>query len=430
MKRTMLTVLLAVLAVLLLCSACAGAETLKIDGTERADLRSSPNGSVIARFFGGVPADRLETKGKWSRVRIGQDPVSVTGWIRNEFLAPVESGEILYCGQDCIPARGHGTVALLESRKKGSQVLDTWDGTNGETIYTVAGISSGNEWLMVARTGESGAAEWFFAAGDALATFDGVYVKSREADSVVSLRAEPNTKAKILESCFGGVPADILFDFEGKEGWTRICVGGVAGYMMNDFLEEMEFDVPAWRPPLAALGKQTARVYAGAAGNDPLIGGEVLTEYDVFCVLGRGKTRHHICIDTGKPDACLYGWIDDKDLKTTNLTGGSTAGLLVRDTEVLNWDGEVCRTLRAGQEVRFRWFYGVFPSEGTAAVLDYCDLNTSRWVWVDASVEADPDAEWDPDAPAFIEEWGIGFIPVDAVQIDPNLVLPSPMGNG
>ena len=168
MKRTMLTVLLVILAVLL-CTACAEAETLKIAGTERADLRSSPNGSVIARFFGGVPADRLETKGKWSRVRIGQDPVSVTGWIRSEFLAPVESGEILYCGQDCIPARGHGTVALLEGRKKGSPILDTWDGTNGETIYTVAGVSGGNEWLMVARTGESGAAEWFFAAGDALA---------------------------------------------------------------------------------------------------------------------------------------------------------------------------------------------------------------------------------------------------------------------
>ena len=424
MKRKMLAAGLALLAVMIICMACAGAETVKIAGAERVNLRASPNGNVIAKFYEGVPAERLETKGKWSRIRIGEDPVSVTGWMKNEFLAPIGADEMLYCGQDCIPAQGHDTIALLDGRKKGAAILDTWDGTNEETYFTVAGIFSGNEWLMVARTGESNIPDWFFVSGDALATFEGMYVKSREPGSVVSLRAEPGTKAKILASDFGGVPANILFDFERKDGWTRIGIGGTAGYMMNEFLEEMEFDIPAWRPPLAALKKQTVSVYAKSTGNDPLTGAETLAAGDAFCVLGRGKTRHHIRINTEEPGQYFYGWIDEKDLKSTDLTGGLTTGKLLQDTQVLNWDGAVCRVLRAGTEVRYRWFYNVFPGDGGAVDSDYCDPAKSTWVWVDATVPADPDAEWDPENPEFIEEWGIGFIPVYAAQIDRNLMLP------
>ena len=232
------------------------------------------------------------------------------------------------------------------------------------------------------------------------------------------------TKAKILASYFGGVPSNILFDFERKDGWTRIGIGGTAGYMMNEFLEEMEFDIPAWRPPLAALKKQTVSVYAKSTGNDPLTGAETLAAGDAFCVLGRGKTRHHIRINTEEPGQYFYGWIDEKDLKSTDLTGGLTTGKLLQDTQVLNWDGEVCRVLRAGTEVRYRWFYNVFPGDGGAVDSDYCDPAKSTWVWVDATVPADPDAEWDPENPEFIEEWGIGFIPVYAAQIDRNLMRP------
>ena len=417
MKRRLLFV---ILAVALVCFAfAAAAETVKISDTERADLCAAANGKVLAKIFQGVPAERLETKGKWSRVRVGEDSVSLVGWIRNEYLSPVGEGEWLYPGQDCIPAQGHDSVPLLNGASNKAAIGAAWDGTDEDPFLTVAGILSDNNWLLVALTRDGGEIEWYYAAADSLCGYEGVYVISRAADTVVSLRAEPNTKAKILCSVFGGVYANILFDAELKDGWTRICIGGVAGFMMNDFLAEAEFDVPPYRPPLSPLSKQTARVYALSTGNDPVISaeGDLLSEFDLFTVLARGKTRYLVCIHTDEPGLYRYGWIDHTDLKDENLVAGSTKAVTVRDTPVVGWEGEELGSLAAGQEVTVRWFYSSFSPEDPIPVLDYCDPGTSNWVWIDADMSGDG-----------FEEWGIGFVPVDALQLDPRLVLPDPMG--
>ena len=415
MKRKILFV---VLAALLLCIACAaGAETVKVEGEERVSLRSSPNGKVFAKIYSGVPAELLETKGKWSRIRIGEDPVSVTGWMMSEYLSPVEAGEWLYPGRDCIPSQGHDPVPLLNGNTKNAVIADVWDGTDQDAFLTVAGIFSDNAWLLVVRTGSDNELQWFYAAADSLSGYESAYVISRAADTVVNLRAEPNARAKVLESCFGGVLANYLFDFEEAEGWSRICIGGVAGFMMNEFLEEAEFDVPPYRPPLCALAAQTVPVYAEGTGNAPLIGGEILTENDVFLILSRGKTRYHIRIDTEEPGVYRYGWIDHAALKTQDLVAGSTKAVISRDTPVVDWDHEERGTLKAGQAVTLRWFYSSFSSEDTTPVFDYCDPNTSKWVWIDADMEGEG-----------FEEWGVGFVPVDAVDLDPYLVFPDPMG--
>ena len=91
MKRKILFI---VLVAVLLCLTCASvAETVKVSGEERINLRSAPNKTVIAKIYSGVPAERLETQGKWSRIRIGEDPVSVTGWMMNEYLVPFQYGQ-------------------------------------------------------------------------------------------------------------------------------------------------------------------------------------------------------------------------------------------------------------------------------------------------------------------------------------------------
>ena len=415
MKHRILPALLVLLAVLFACAACAGAETVKISGVEQADLRSAPNGKTVAVIFQDTPAEQLETKGKWSRIRIGEDPVTVTGWMLTGCLVPVEEGETPYCGQDCIPAQGHDSVALLDAPKRGARILNVWDGSHEETYLTVAGVFSGNEWLLTALSGEDGV-EWYCAAADSLASFEGAYVISRAADTVVSLRAEPNTKAKVLASCFGGVYANYLFDGERKEGWTRICVGGTAGFMMNDFLMEAEFDVPPYRPPLAVLSKEAVPVYAQSTGNDPLIGMDaLLSRRDRFTVLARGKTRYLVSIFTDEAGRYLYGWIDHTALADENLIAGSTSAVLTRDTPVYNWSLEEIGSLQAGAQVTLRWFYADFSADSGSPVLDYCDPASSRWVWIDAN-------EYD----FYLDEWGNGFVPVDAVQLDPRLVLPSP----
>ncbi len=425
MKQKILPAVLAVLVILFACVACAACETVKVSGSDCVNLRSAPNGKIQAEIYGDVPAERLETKGKWSRIRIGGDPVSVTGWMMNDYLTPVEEGEWLYIGQDCIPSQGHDPVELLNERRNGALIADVWDGSHEDSFLTVAGIFSDNEWLLAAYTREDGTVNWYFAAADSLARFDGAYIISRAADTVVSLRAEPSAKAKVLESCFGGVYADYLFDYTRKEGWTRICVGGTAGYMMSDFLMEAEFDVPPYRPPLCPLSVQTVPVYAKSSGNDPVIGMTApLTQYDLFSVLARGKTRYHIRIDTAEAGRYQYGWIDFSALKTDNLVAGSTKGVIVMDTPVFNWDGEECGALREGQEVILRWFYSSFSPEDHTPVLDYFDPDTSRWVWVDAAA-MDSAGEGE-----FIEEWGIGFVPAEAVEIDEHLIIPEPMGNG
>ena len=321
MKRIVLPAVLVALIFIWVCAANAGAETVKITCADRVNLRSSPNGTILARFYENTPAELLETKGRWSRIRIGEDPVSVTGWMMNEFLAPVEADEWLYIGQDCITSQGHPVVPLLNGRKKNALVVDVWDGTDPDAVLTVAGIFSGNEWLMVARTRGSDDPEWFFASADFLSRFDSMYVLSRDEASVVSFRAAPGTSAKILGSYFGGVQGNILFDFEQTEGWTRLCIGGVSGYMMNTFLAEVAFDVPPSRPPLSPLARPTVSVYANAVGNDPLIGRELLTDQDLFSILGRGKTRVHIRMETEEPGEYDYGWIDQKDLERQDLTG-------------------------------------------------------------------------------------------------------------
>lgn len=417
MKRIILPAVLGILSFILLCTAYAGAETVKITGAERVNLRSSPNGKILAKFYENTPAELLETKGQWSRIRIGEDPVSVTGWMMNEFLEPVEDGEWLYIGQDCISSQGHSAVALLDSRKKNARILDVWDGTDPDAVLTVAGVFSGNEWLMTARTADGGDPEWFFASADSLACFESMYVLSRDAASVVSLRAGPGTGAKILGSYFGGVQGNVLFDFDQTEGWTRLCIGGVAGYMMNTFLTEVEFDVPPSRPPLSPLARPSVPVYANSTGKDPLAGQELLTGSDLFSVLGRGKTRVHIRIETEEPGEYYYGWIDQKDLAEQDLVGGSTKGMLSRDTVVFSWDQEERGLLKAGREVALRWFYSTFPSDDSALPSDYCDPGTTQWVWI----EAEPaDGE---------EDWISGMVPVEAVQIDENLMIPEPARN-
>ncbi len=413
MKRKILPVILFILAVFSLCMACAGAETVKVYCMERTDLCSSPNGKAAAKIYNGTPADVLQVKGKWSKVRIGEDPVSVTGWILNEHLAPVEENEALYYGQDCIPAQGHDTVPLYKARKKNSAIADVWDGSHEGRELTVAGVLNDNDWLIVAYPGGDGTVSWYYASADSLAGFDGVYIISRAADTVVSLRETPGTKAKILESCFGGVQADVLFDFEQAEGWTRICVGGVAGFMMDDFLEPAEFEVPPYRPPLASLVKPAVTVYANPTGKDLILShGAQLTQDDLFTVLGRGKTRHHIRIHLEDPGEYVYGWIDEKELVTTELVAGSTKAVISMDTPVLYWDGTECGSVETGQEVVVRWFYDSFPSD-ESKFLDYFDPDSTQWVWIDVDLDNE------------IEDWiSGGFVPADALDIDEYLILP------
>ena len=418
MKRRLFFILL---IVILLCLACAaGAETVKVDNIERANLCASANGKTLAKIYQGVPAERLEKKGKWSRIRIGEDSVTLTGWMKNEYLTPIDEDEWLYPGQDCIPAQGHETVPLLSAAAKNAAIAEAWDGTDDDGFLTVAGVLSDNDWLLVALTGEDNTPRWFYAAADSLASFDSVYVISRAADTVVSLRAEPNTKAKVLCSVFGGVSANVLFDFEQKNGWTRIGIGGVAGFMMNDFLMEVEFDVPPYRPPLCPLARPSVRVYANSTGDDPVISpyGDLLSETELFIVLARGKTRYQIRIETGEPGEYRFGWIDHTDLKTEDLVAGSTKALLLQDTPVYNWELEELGSLSAGETVTVRWFYSDFQSDG-GPVLDYCDPAASEWVWIDAD-------RYD----FSLDEWGNGFVPVNTLQLDPYLIIPDPMGVG
>ena len=416
MKRIVLPAVLVALIFIWVCAANAGAETVKITGADRVNLRSSPNGTILARFYENTPAELLETKGRWSRIRIGEDPVSVTGWMMNEFLAPVEADEWLYIGQDCITSQGHPVVPLLNGRKKNALVVDVWDGTDPDAVLTVAGIFSGNEWLMVARTRGSDDPEWFFASADFLSRFDSMYVLSRDEASVVSFRAAPGTSAKILGSYFGGVQGNILFDFEQTEGWTRLCIGGVSGYMMNTFLAEVAFDVPPSRPPLSPLARPTVSVYANAVGNDPLIGRELLTDQDLFSILGRGKTRVHIRMETEEPGEYDYGWIDQKDLERQDLTGGSTRGIISRDTPLFGWDNEERGSLKTGREVTLRWFYDDFPSDDSALPMEYSNPESTRWVWIEAEPAAGE------------EDWVSGIVPAKAVRIDENLTLPGNSG--
>ena len=252
MKRLLMLSLL--LLLLLPCTALS--EQLRIyqtSGTyDRVKLRESPGGRVIGQYYNDVLVDALQVDGEWTYISIG----GREGWMMSEFLLPADEewlAEEAWAGQGNSGApfvNAPDTLPdLYAEPSDDSVVLMRLDSVAIEVLGTVD-----DDWLHLRVHSMDGeivygyASAWCITWTENLATAD---VDTGDIDQRLNLREEPSTSSRIIAELYNGTEVYFLFDHHvNDDGWSKVRVGGLTGYVSSEYLNFASAGVLAYEPPL------------------------------------------------------------------------------------------------------------------------------------------------------------------------------------
>ena len=414
--RNGMILLVLFLAFLIPCSrACAVTVTCHPDMT---DLYDAPGGNIVARLFYGIPVTIEETGADWVRITAGDENAVLEGWTASADLDELDADQAgrLPGGQVAMGCAGVTAVPVLAGPKEGAAVLETWRSAD-ERWLTACGITADNRWLLAALCEEEKTLLWGFVPADRFCCYSAGFVLASKAGRTVNLREAPSKKAASIGSYYSGALLEFLFDFSGTDGWQRVSLGGVPGYMMCEFIETDGADGIPWRSPLLPLKEETAPLYAAASGEGTVAELPLLTRKEVFCVLGRAGDRWHVKVYTGETGVWIFGFVDAKALKGKSPVCPSVDAKLTKNTALLgSWDGSEPQC-KKGKKVRISSFYKQDPSDGDSVPLDYYEDGV-RWAWITVYMRG---------GYGFDEPFS-GYVPVSALSFDKGLKLPAGMG--
>ena len=189
----------------------------------------------------------LQTSGMLAQVRID----SVVGWIPRECVKIGLERSTEYISQE------RGRVLPLESQRK----IPMYAAPGGSTVTghaqvdTVVGVtvmSKGGEWLQIRAEDASG-----WVRSDQIGLTDN-YAHARiindAPENRLHLRAAPSKQAESLGKYYSGIELDMLWQEEAADGWRRVSIEGVSGWMSTKYLSfSSGSGLTGYLPPLGEI---------------------------------------------------------------------------------------------------------------------------------------------------------------------------------
>lgn len=375
--------LLLILLMLLPC--CALAEELRIyqntGAYDRVKLRESPGGRVIGQYYNDVLVTPIKREGDWTYISIG----GREGWMMSEFLLPADEEwqeSEVWAGQGISGApypSQYGFHPLYATPDAGHDNITLWlQEVSIEVLGTV-----NDEWLHIrVRKGDQVhygyASAWAITWTENLAHAD---VDTGDAIQRLNLRDAPSTSAKKIAELYSGTRVHFLFDDHvNGDGWAKVRVGDLMGYVSEDYLNYASAGVLAYEPPLCLLENGlSAQVLAVRDGE--------------------------VYVNPVAQDSDLeYFWISRNSTSLYTPRSASTRAFTNREVAVIESD----IVLPAGHPVAI---YGSFNLEHDLHAWGYIRPADTQ-LYVDFQIPGN-------------RYWTSGYLPVDSVDFDPLLLSPT-----
>ena len=383
------------------------------DDSSRLKLRKAPstNSEILGQFFGDVAVTVHSVSGEWAKVDIG----GLEGYMMREFLAPVSDGQWHFQGNPGSPfyVDENGRVPLYAAPNVSSAKIAEIGPESGG-VRVLGTIN--DDWLYVLIEQPDGSTLYGYGSSLDITQSDNYATATVDGNGqTVNIREEPSLDAAILGEYFSGVVVRRLFDNHmAGDGWDKVRVGSVVGYMKEDYLDYSSAGVFPWRAPMAELKEHDCAIWDYALDS-------TIDLYTPFCILGRFGDRYQVRCETWLDEAnCgyAYGFISVDSVKTKPQRSVSTRGVTKEDTFLYSSDQE--GNLTAWQEV----------PKGTQVMISHAIGETvpsdgffSEYVYPEAaylSVEVSLSAG----------SLTYGYLPIDAVSYDPGLNYPESMTLG
>lgn len=374
------------LILLLLLPCCALAEDLRICQTtgdfDRVKLRESPGGRVIGQYYNDVLVTPIKAEGEWTYISIG----GREGWMMSEFLLPADEE-----WQETEGWAGQGVVAapfrvapdtlpdLYAEPDDDSTVLLRLDTDMIEVLGTVD-----DDWLHLRVTRMDGQVVYGYASAWQITWTENLAsaaVDTGDAAQRLNLREAPSTSARKRAELYNGTEVYFLFDDHvNDDGWSKVRVGGLTGYISSEYLNYSSAGVLAFEPPLCLLEDGHAA--------------QVLAVRD-------GEVYVHPLGDIHAKD---YFWISRNSASCYTPRSASTSAVTNRTVTVIESD----IVLPKGHPVAI---YGSFNLEADSHAWGYIRPGDTQ-LYVDFQI---PGSRY----------YTSGYLPVDSVGFDPLLLAPS-----
>ena len=296
---------------------------------DRLNLRAEPTSksTSLGKYYNGTVVAILDKSNDWYKVQIG----NLTGWMSGAYLDVSSSQNRVKDVRPVLTVLGNNTE-LFYDRSEASGVVTTF---SAGTKLTVLGVNS--SWYHVEYNGEYGFVRisdmsvgdtvtfetetttvvrpaWQAKQAGQITTanwpvshdqnYDGQFdytvaiINNPNPSNRLNLREEPSSKSDSLGKYYNGVQGKVL---EQRDGWVKVSVGGVVGWMDSNFLTltTNPADAPVSQMPVLTIrnpnpagqlnlryGKSTSTPTNGAYPN----GTQVI-------VLGFDSTWAHVYVD-------------------------------------------------------------------------------------------------------------------------------------
>ncbi|MDO4838465.1 MAG: hypothetical protein Q4B32_08725 [Clostridia bacterium] len=261
----------------------------------RVKLRETPKGKIIGQYYSGAHYTSDEEKDGWAHVTIG----GRTGWMMKTYLQEgISTTENAPCGHIAFPD-SDGCIELIDLESTAHRIPENTTlyvlGTIGETFVHVEAHLQNNEILY----------------GDCIMekiswtdNFAKAIVRSDRDDLPINVHEEPDIKSASLCKLYPGTAVYLIFDYHNSaDGWHRVRIGSMGGYIRDDYLDFSTGGEPLLIPRWGLL-KQPSAIVTGSSVS------EVYQEDPLFILGTGGSKRTPLYFCEGR------AWVDEQTYKT------------------------------------------------------------------------------------------------------------------
>jgi len=199
------------------------------DPNDRLNLRTGPGESYgsLGKYYSGTVAEILQGTARDEWVKVSVYPAGTEGWMKTEFLVFGSARDEVINVQPRTQTRG--AVNLRTAPRQTAPVIELIPSRTGLTVLGVVG----DAWTHVQWENLTG-----YVMTRYLVPFEAsqpavLYVSDPEANRRLNLREGPGKSYASLGLFPVGTPVEVL---DLHNGWVRVRVGGLTGYMMLKYL--------------------------------------------------------------------------------------------------------------------------------------------------------------------------------------------------
>ncbi len=351
--------------------------------------------AVLGKYFRGVQAEVLEESGDWAHIRIGNRE----GYMMRQYLTTQSAADE---GLECMRYRTdqETTLPLYTLPSDSSPVL-----AELSTLWFSVLGTIDEDWAQVRCTLPSGetVTGYTFSRDICLPQpFNTAHITSKRLENRLNLREKPKQAAHSLGRYYAGTEVYcMLDDSTNQDGWTRVRIADLVGYVMDEYLSyDSGGSYPVY-PPLTYALLDGTPLYDTAFTQEPT---GIVGTREAMVVLGLVDARY--CVQIAKGTGTQRYWYVDRVAVRSVDRAASAEGTLKKSQMLYYSVGKNASlqpweiTAPAGARL---YVMGTYDEVEFSVPSPYIDREEA---WLYCSIEVEKNSYY------------FAFVPLDAVTYD------------